>query len=162
MLDIGWSEMAIAAVIALIVIGPKDLPRVLRAVGKWAGKARRIARDFQNSIDDMMRESEIDEIRKEAQSVASIDIKKDIENSIDPTGVLTEGIKPPAPEVAGDGGDGPAEQESPSNAGESKPSPDEISGPAAAAAEGDETESAVADTAGADEAPTTPAKSQAG
>ena len=50
MFDIGWPEMAVVAVIALIIIGPKDLPRIMRWVGGWAGKARGMARQFQRSF----------------------------------------------------------------------------------------------------------------
>ena len=52
MLDIGWWELAVVAMIALIVVGPKDLPRIMRVVGRWAGKARAMAREFQSSVDD--------------------------------------------------------------------------------------------------------------
>ena len=59
MFDIGWSEMAVILMVALIVIGPKDLPRVARTIGKWTGKARAMAREFQRSLDDMAREAEL-------------------------------------------------------------------------------------------------------
>ena len=77
--------MAIA-VVALLVIGPKDLPRVLRALGRWAGKARAIAREFQSSIDQMIRESELDEVRKEVEQVAQTDVAHEIQQSVDPKG----------------------------------------------------------------------------
>ncbi|HKW55395.1 MAG TPA: Sec-independent protein translocase protein TatB, partial [Stellaceae bacterium] len=64
MFDFAWSELAVIAVIALVVIGPKDLPRVMRTVGLWMGKARAIAREFQSSLDQMIRESELEEMRK--------------------------------------------------------------------------------------------------
>lgn len=102
MLDIGWSEMAVVAVIALIIIGPKDLPRILRLGGRWAGKARAIARDFQNSLDDMVRESELNEVKKDVESAASYDVKKEVENAIDPTGILTPNIEPAASDTATD------------------------------------------------------------
>ncbi len=92
MLDIGWSEMAVVAVIALIIIGPKDLPRILRTAGQWANKARGIAREFRNSLDDMVRESDIGDIKKEVDAAASYDLKKEAKNAIDPTGVLTPKI----------------------------------------------------------------------
>ena len=60
MFDFAWSELALIAVIALVVIGPKDLPRVMRIVGQWTRRARAIAREFQGSLDQMMRESELD------------------------------------------------------------------------------------------------------
>ena len=64
MFDIGYSELLIIAVVALIVIGPKDLPRVMRTVGQWVGRARGMARHFRSGIDTMMRESELQEMEK--------------------------------------------------------------------------------------------------
>ena len=86
MLDIGWAELAVVAVIALVVVGPKDLPRVLRTVGGWARKARGMAREFQGTLDDMVRESDLDEVGKEIKSIAGYDVTKELENAIDPTG----------------------------------------------------------------------------
>ncbi len=88
MFDIGWSEMAIILLVALIVIGPKDLPRVARTVGRWIGKARAMARDFQRSIEDMAREAELDEIKKGIEKVGSTDLKSSIARTIDPEGEL--------------------------------------------------------------------------
>lgn len=102
MLDIGWSEMAVVAVIALVIIGPKDLPRIMRQAGKWAGKARSIAREFRNSLDDMVRESELADVKKDIEVAASYDIKKEVENTVDPTGVLTPNLDPTAPDAEGD------------------------------------------------------------
>lgn len=64
MFDIGYSELLIIAVVALIVIGPKDLPRVMRTVGQWVGRARGMARHFRSGIDTMIRESELEEMEK--------------------------------------------------------------------------------------------------
>jgi sec-independent protein translocase protein TatB len=58
MFDFAWSELALIAVVALVVIGPKDLPRVLKVVGYWVRKARGVAREFQGSIDQMIREDD--------------------------------------------------------------------------------------------------------
>jgi len=92
--DIGWSELLLIAVVAIIVVGPKDLPRMLRALGKWLAKARGMAREFQSSFDEMMRESELDELRKQVEDLKAnnplMDIKKDLEKSI--SGPV-EGIK---------------------------------------------------------------------
>lgn len=78
----------VVAVLAIIVIGPKDLPKALRTVGQWVGKARRMAREFQGSIDEMVRESELDEVRSTIQQARSFDVKGQIEKSIDPDGDL--------------------------------------------------------------------------
>lgn len=69
MFDIGWSELLLIGVIAVLVVGPKDLPRMMRVVGQYAGKVRAMAREFQRSFDDMAREAELEELRKEVQDI---------------------------------------------------------------------------------------------
>ena len=86
MLDIGWSELLMVAVVAIIVIGPKELPRALRTAGQWVAKVRGMAREFQSSIDDMIRDSELDELKKQARSITDLNLDGDPEHKIDPTG----------------------------------------------------------------------------
>ena len=64
MFDIGYSELLIVGIVALLVIGPKDLPRVMRTVGNWVGRARGMARHFRSGIDTMIREAELEEMEK--------------------------------------------------------------------------------------------------
>ena len=64
MFDIGYMELLVIAAVALVVIGPKDLPRVMRTVGQWVGRARGMARHFRSGIDTMMREAELEEMEK--------------------------------------------------------------------------------------------------
>ena len=64
MFDIASSEFLLVMLIALIVIGPKDLPKVLRVVGKWVGKARSVAAQFRSGFDEMVRQSELEELEK--------------------------------------------------------------------------------------------------
>lgn len=64
MFDIGWSELVLIGVVALIVLGPKELPGVLRMVGQWVGKARRMAADFQGQFQEAMREAEMADVKK--------------------------------------------------------------------------------------------------
>ena len=90
MLDIGWSELAVVAVLALLVIGPKDLPGVMRTVGKWMQKARSISREFQSSVDEMVREAELEDARKALDSAKNLNVQQTIENAIDPTGEVKE------------------------------------------------------------------------
>ena len=89
MFDIAWSEMAIIAAVALVVIGPKDLPRVLRTVGQWTGRARAMAREFQNSLEDLAREAELDTIKKDVEKVVTTDVA----SAIDPGGELKQSIQ---------------------------------------------------------------------
>jgi sec-independent protein translocase protein TatB len=88
MFDFAWSEILLIGLVALVVIGPKDLPRVLRAVGKWAGKARAVAREFQGSIDQMIRESELEDVRREMEKASSVNLTQEIEQTVDPKGEI--------------------------------------------------------------------------
>jgi sec-independent protein translocase protein TatB len=63
--DLSWSHMLLVLVVALVVVGPKDLPKLMRTMGQWAAKARGMADQFRRSFDEMARQSELDELRKE-------------------------------------------------------------------------------------------------
>jgi sec-independent protein translocase protein TatB len=95
MFDIGWSEMAVILMVALIVIGPKDLPRVARTIGKWTGKARGMAREFQRSLDDMAREAELEDVKREIDKLSRVDVRHRLEETIDPQGELRRGLNAP-------------------------------------------------------------------
>src|ERR1700760_2048114 len=93
MFDIGWSEIAVIAVVALIAIGPKELPGVLRMVGQWMGKARKMAAEFQGQFNEAMREAEMadlkksfDEVREAASGLTGgnlmTSLQKDVTNSL--------------------------------------------------------------------------------
>ena len=69
MFDIGWSEFLVIAVVALIAIGPKELPGVLRMVGQWMGKARKMAAEFQGQFQEAMREAEMADLKKSFDEV---------------------------------------------------------------------------------------------
>jgi len=86
MLDIGWSEMAVIALVALIVIGPKELPQAMRAASKWIRKARSLAREFQSGVDDMIREADLEDARKAVESAKNLDFDKAFEETVDPGG----------------------------------------------------------------------------
>lgn len=83
MFDIGWSELVVIAVVALIAIGPKELPGVLRMVGQWMGKARKMASEFQGQFQEAMREAEMADIKK------SFDEVKDVATGLSPANVMT-------------------------------------------------------------------------
>lgn len=100
MFDIGWDEMALVAVVALIVIGPKDLPHVLRQVGRWTRKARELAGEFQRGVDDMVRESELAELKSQVEKAADPNaLKQQIEKAVDPTGDIAKSLEPPVMET---------------------------------------------------------------
>jgi sec-independent protein translocase protein TatB len=70
--DLSWSHILLLLVVALVVVGPKDLPRLMRELGRWAGKARAMADQFRKSFDEMARQSELDELRKEIDSLRTM------------------------------------------------------------------------------------------
>jgi sec-independent protein translocase protein TatB len=93
--DLSMTELLLIGVVALVVIGPKDLPKALRVAGYWVGKARTLSREFQSSVDQMIREAELDEMRRELKKATEIDIEHEFRQTIDPTGSLAESLKPP-------------------------------------------------------------------
>lgn len=95
MFDFAWSELALIAVVALVVIGPKDLPRVLRTVGQWVQRARAIAREFQGSLDQMVREAELDDMKRQFDKATSFDVEREINQAIDPGGELQRSLSDP-------------------------------------------------------------------
>jgi sec-independent protein translocase protein TatB len=109
MFDIGWSEFVLIAVVALIAIGPKELPGVLRTVGQWMGKARKMAAEFQSQFQEAMREAEMADLKKsfdEVREAASgfdggnimTSLRKDVTDAlrIDDIDKPAAAIEPPA------------------------------------------------------------------
>lgn len=96
MLDLGWSEIMLIGVVALVVIGPKELPHAIYAAGKWARKARMVAREFQGHFDDMMREAEMDELRQQALKARDMNLVKALEESVDPAGDIRKSMELPS------------------------------------------------------------------
>ena len=103
MLDIAWQELFLIGVVALIVIGPKDLPKALYTMGRWVKKLRHMSRDLQNNFDDLMREAELAEIKEKAEAVRRLNVNSEIEKAIDPSGSLRTEFHPPSDaELLGD------------------------------------------------------------
>ena len=107
MFDIGWSELVVIAVVALIAIGPKELPGVLRMVGQWMAKARKMAAEFQGQFQEAMREAEMadlkksfDEVRDAASGLASgnvmTSLQKDVGDALHIGDIDKPAIEPPA------------------------------------------------------------------
>jgi len=65
MFDIGWTELLLVAVLAIIFVGPRDLPRVMRTIGQYTARMRKMAREFQQNFEDLARETELEDLRKE-------------------------------------------------------------------------------------------------
>ncbi len=104
MFDIAPTELLLVAVVALVVIGPKDLPRAMRFVGQWVAKARGVARHFRTGIDEMIRQSELEEMEKKwAAENARIMREHKAEPAPEPVVIEGEMLPlnaPPAPETA--------------------------------------------------------------
>jgi sec-independent protein translocase protein TatB len=126
MFDLSWSELLLIGVVALIFIGPKELPGVLRTLGQWMAKIRRMAGDFQNQFHDAMREAELADLKKEVDEMAAhaanysnfdplADVRKEMETAKrDIEGAITDKPAPAGP--AADAPAAPAETVSPAQA----------------------------------------------
>ena len=90
MLDIGWQELFIVGILAIIVIGPKDLPKAMRTAMLWVRKAKGLARDFQSGVDEMVREAELDDFKKEMNTIAQSDFEKSLKDAVDVDGDLKD------------------------------------------------------------------------
>jgi sec-independent protein translocase protein TatB len=115
MFDLSWSHILIVLIVALVVVGPKDLPKLMRIVGRWVGKARAMADQFRKSFDEMARQSELDELRQEIEALRSQRPLADIQN------IMHQSILPPDPMPAieppkADGANEPAVAALPSEA----------------------------------------------
>ncbi len=122
MFDFSWGELLVVGAVALIAIGPKELPAVLRTVGQWMTKMRRLAAEFQGQFHEAIREAEMADLKKEvdemtdkAKSYANFDPLGDIQKDIEST-LADKPAEPPSPVVTADK---PAE--TPKPAGEEPP-----------------------------------------
>jgi sec-independent protein translocase protein TatB len=95
MLDIGWSEMAVIALVALVVIGPKDLPKAMKTAAFWVRKARKLASEFHSGIDQLVREAELEEARETIRSASRMNLGRTLEQTIDPTGEVNKALQAP-------------------------------------------------------------------
>ena len=100
MFEIGWTELVLIAVVAIVVIGPKDLPRAMRVVGQWSARMKRMARDFQGQFNEALKEAELDGIQKDLQGLSKIDpigrVRKEFA-SIEAD--VKKNLSPPSPSV---------------------------------------------------------------
>jgi sec-independent protein translocase protein TatB len=115
MFDLGWGELLVVGAVALVVLGPKELPNALRTITNLTKSARRLAGEFQSGINEIVREAELEDARKAAQSMTRHSISKAIEKAVDPTGEMKSSVSslekdvkqispvgpiPPAPAIA--------------------------------------------------------------
>ena len=90
-IDLSWTHILVLLVVTLVVVGPKDLPKMMRMVGRWTGKARAMANQLRRSFDEMARQSELDELRAEIQALRHERPLSGLEQS------LNQSILPPDP-----------------------------------------------------------------
>lgn len=93
MLDIGGLELLVIAIVLIVVVGPKDLPRMLRTFGRVTSQMRRMAGDFRKQLDDALKEAELDELRKTAQDVRDLDPRKDVRAAMNPIRAVGDEIR---------------------------------------------------------------------
>jgi len=95
MFDFAWSEIALIGVVALVLIGPKDLPIAIKAVTTMIKKARRMAAEFQTHVDDMVKDADLGEVRDQFRQIRSMDIRGAITRAVDGDGSIREAFKDP-------------------------------------------------------------------
>jgi sec-independent protein translocase protein TatB len=88
MFDFAWSEIALIAGVALVVIGPKDLPVAIRAISGFVKKARRMAGEFQTHVDEMMRDADLKDVKDSFNEIRNFDFRSSVEKAIDPDHTL--------------------------------------------------------------------------
>jgi len=88
MFDLAWSEIALIGVVALVVIGPKDLPEAIRGIAQGIAKLRKMAGEFQSQADDLVREANLTEVRDTISQIRNFNIKGEIEKAVDGDGTL--------------------------------------------------------------------------
>jgi sec-independent protein translocase protein TatB len=88
MFDVGGWELLVVGAVALVVLGPKELPNALRTISNLTKTARKLAGEFQSGINEIVREAELEDARKAAQSIGKGSISKAIEKVVDPTGEM--------------------------------------------------------------------------
>jgi sec-independent protein translocase protein TatB len=104
MFDIGWSEMLVIAIVTIIFIGPKELPGVLREVGRWIRRVQSMAAEFRGHVDDMVRDSEVNELRQQVEHFKNINLEAEVKKAVDPAGELNGAfdvpdLNQPAPSI---------------------------------------------------------------
>src|SRR5688500_4305177 len=82
MIDLAWSEIALIAVVALVVIGPKDLPEAVRGVARGVQKLRRMAGEFRSQADELVREANLDELRQQIHDIRNFNVRDEFEKAV--------------------------------------------------------------------------------
>ena len=80
MFGFSWSELLIIGIVALVTVGPNDLPKAMKTAARWMRAGQKLAREFQSHVDDLVREAELDELREKARAVASMSLTSHLES----------------------------------------------------------------------------------
>ena len=109
MFDLAWSEIAVIGVVAVLVLGPKELPQAMRTMAKMMRKMRSLTSELQGHMNEIVREAELDEVRTSIQKLSSTNIQAEITKHIDPTGEMQSalnapGVEPGTAPAVSDGG----------------------------------------------------------
>ena len=93
MFDVGYSELLVIAIVLIVVVGPKDLPKMLRAFGKTMTKVRQVSGEFRKQFDDALKEADLDEVRKTISSARSLDPRQQIRDALNPLKTTMDELK---------------------------------------------------------------------
>lgn len=94
MFDIGWQELILIGIVALVAIGPKDLPAAMRTLARLVSRGRAMSREFQSGLAEVMREAELDELRRKVDRAGRLDLGAVVKDQLDPTGTLSADFDP--------------------------------------------------------------------
>jgi sec-independent protein translocase protein TatB len=133
MFDIGWTEMLVIAVVMIVVVGPKDLPKMLRTFGRTTAKLRSMAGDFQKQFNDALKEAELDDVKKSVDSLRSLNPANEIKKQLNPfekaaadvRAGLDKALKPTTPTTPATGDAAAAAKATAAAAAPSTPAPAE-------------------------------------
>lgn len=92
MFGLSWSEILIIGVAALVLIGPNDLPRAMKTAARWMSAGRKLAREFQSHVDDLVREAELEELREKARKLAMQPLSSHLESMVDPNREIAQSL----------------------------------------------------------------------
>ncbi|ESR23546.1 Sec-independent protein translocase protein TatB [Lutibaculum baratangense] len=127
MFDIGWSEMLVIGAVAILVVGPRELPGMLRTFGKYMGQIRRMAGEFQSQFNDALKEAELDEVRRGIESVRQASpakqLRKELGSLKDAGDSVRKAVEDPAAPKAPQTGSAPASEQGPAKAEAPKAAP---------------------------------------
>jgi sec-independent protein translocase protein TatB len=93
MLDVGYSELLVIAIVLIVVVGPKDLPKMLRAFGSAMKRFRKVSGDFRRQFDEALKEAELDEVKNTINSVRNLDPRTQIRNALNPLTSAVNDVK---------------------------------------------------------------------